>query len=67
MYVEGTAGPQSPELFPCGQYHPWPLRMFRKVVLQRVGGYDHDTFAEDCDLTLKMLMLGWHIVYEPLR
>jgi cellulose synthase/poly-beta-1,6-N-acetylglucosamine synthase-like glycosyltransferase len=44
---------------------PGPLGMFRKTVLQQVGGYDHDTFAEDCDLTLKMLMRGWHIAYEP--
>ncbi len=44
---------------------PGPLGMFRKSVLQQVGGYDHDTFAEDCDLTLKLLMRGWHIAYEP--
>lgn len=44
---------------------PGPLGMFRKSVLQQVGGYDHDTFAEDCDLTLKILMRGWHIAYEP--
>ena len=24
-----------------------------------------DTLAEDCDLTLKMLMRGWQIAYEP--
>ena len=44
---------------------PGPLGVFRKSVLQEVGGYDHDTFAEDCDLTLKLLMRGWHIAYEP--
>lgn len=31
----------------------------------QVCGYDHDTFAEDCDLTLKLLRVGWHIAYEP--
>lgn len=34
-----------PKLLPCGQYHPGPLGMFRKVVLQQVGGYD-DTFCQ---------------------
>jgi cellulose synthase/poly-beta-1,6-N-acetylglucosamine synthase-like glycosyltransferase len=33
-------------------------------VLLEVGGYDTDTYAEDADLTLKLLTAGWHIVYE---
>jgi cellulose synthase/poly-beta-1,6-N-acetylglucosamine synthase-like glycosyltransferase len=33
-------------------------------VLQEVGGYDRDTYAEDADLTLKILSAGYHIVYE---
>lgn len=44
---------------------PGPIGLFRKSALQKVGGYDHDTFAEDCDLTLKLLMEGWQIQYEP--
>ena len=44
----------------CGSISP-----LRKSVLQQVGGYDRDTFAEDCDLTLKLLMRGWHVAYEP--
>jgi poly-beta-1,6 N-acetyl-D-glucosamine synthase len=44
---------------------PGPIGMFRKSALQKVGGYDHDTFAEDCDLTLKLLLEGWQIQYEP--
>lgn len=44
---------------------PGPIGMFRKSALQKVGGYDHDTFAEDCDLTLKLLLEGWKIQYEP--
>ncbi len=44
---------------------PGPLGMFRKSALRQVHGYDHDTFAEDCDLTLKLLLKGWHIRYEP--
>jgi len=44
---------------------PGPIGMFRKSALEKVGGYDHDTFAEDCDLTLKLLLEGWKIQYEP--
>ena len=43
---------------------PGPVGVFRRDVLLRVGGYDTDTFAEDADLTLKLLTAGWHIVYE---
>ena len=44
---------------------PGPIGVFRKSALEKVGGYDHDTFAEDCDLTLKLLMQGWQVQYEP--
>lgn len=43
---------------------PGPVGVFRREVLVEVGGYDTDTFAEDADLTLKLLTAGWHIVYE---
>ena len=43
---------------------PGPIGVFRRDVLARVGGYDTDTFAEDADLTLKLLVDGWHVVYE---
>jgi len=42
-----------------------PLGMFRREALLQAGGYDHDTFAEDRDLTLKLLGLGWSVTYEP--
>lgn len=65
-YVEGLAmARKAQSYFRAVNIIPGPLGMFRKIVLQQVGGYDHDTFAEDCDLTLKVLMLGWHIQYEP--
>ncbi|MCA9671487.1 MAG: glycosyltransferase family 2 protein [Myxococcales bacterium] len=44
---------------------PGPIGMFRKSALRAVGGYETDTFAEDCDLTLKLLCDGWKIAYEP--
>ena len=44
---------------------PGPLGAFRKSALAQVKGYDGDSFAEDFDLTMKLLGAGWHIVYEP--
>lgn len=65
-YVEGLAMARKAQSFIRSvNIIPGPIGMFRKSVLQQVGGYDHDTFAEDCDLTLKLLMRGWHIAYEP--
>jgi poly-beta-1,6-N-acetyl-D-glucosamine synthase len=43
---------------------PGPIGVFRRDVLRAVGGYDTDTFAEDADLTLKILTAGWHVAYE---
>lgn len=65
-YVEGLAMARKAQSFVRAvNIIPGPLGMFRKSVLQEIKGYDHDTFAEDCDLTLKLLMRGWHIAYEP--
>ncbi len=44
---------------------PGPIGLFRRNVLIALGGYDRDTFAEDTDLTLKILTAGWKIRYEP--
>ncbi len=44
---------------------PGPLGVFRRRVMLEAGGYALDTFAEDCDLTLKILERGWKIRYEP--
>ena len=44
---------------------PGPLGAFRKSALETVGGYDGDSYAEDFDLTIKLLGAGWHVVYEP--
>ena len=43
---------------------PGPIGIFRRDALIRAGGYDTDTFAEDADLTLKLLTAGWHVAYE---
>lgn len=44
---------------------PGPIGVFRKVTLRDAGFYSSDTFAEDADITLKILAKGWKIVYEP--
>ena len=44
---------------------PGPIGLFRKSSLRDVGFYSSDTFAEDADITLKILAKGWKIVYEP--
>lgn len=44
---------------------PGPIGVFRKVTLRDAGFYSSDTFAEDADVTLKILAKGWKIVYEP--
>jgi biofilm PGA synthesis N-glycosyltransferase PgaC len=65
-YIEGLAMARKAQSYArvCNVI-PGPLGMFRKSALMQVCGYDHDTFAEDCDLTLKLLRVGWHIAYEP--
>jgi len=44
---------------------PGPLGMFRKEAMEEVGYYSHDTFAEDCDLTLALIAKGYKIDFEP--
>ena len=64
-YLEGLNLPRRAQGFVRAvNIVPGPIGMFRRTVLQEVGGYDTDTFAEDADLTLKILTAGWHIVYE---
>ncbi len=51
--------------FQCVNIIPGPMGFFRRHVLQEIGGYESDTFAEDCDLTVKLLSLNKRINYEP--
>ncbi len=44
---------------------PGPLGMFRKDAMKKVNYYAHDTFAEDCDITLKLIAEGYKIDFEP--
>ena len=38
---------------------------FRKQAILDADWYSSDTFAEDCDVTLKIIREGWKVVYEP--
>lgn len=44
---------------------PGPIGVFRKSALEEAGGYLPETFAEDCELTLRIMFAGWKIKYEP--
>lgn len=64
-YIEGLNLARRAQGFMHGvNIIPGPIGVFRRDVLLAVGGYDTDTFAEDADITLKILTAGWHIVYE---
>lgn len=65
-YIEGLNMVRSAQgFFRLVNIIPGPIGIFRKTALEAFGGYDHDTFAEDCDLTLKLLAAGWQVKYEP--
>jgi biofilm PGA synthesis N-glycosyltransferase PgaC len=44
---------------------PGPIGVFKRDALLEVGLYHHDTFAEDADLSVRLLMAGYHINYCP--
>lgn len=65
-YIAGNALPKRAQnLAGVVTVVPGPLGIFRKSAIAEVGGYDLDTYAEDFDISLKILAAGWHISYEP--
>lgn len=46
---------------------PGPVGLFRRSALERVGGYETEntTFAEDTELTLRLIANGGRVVFEP--
>jgi poly-beta-1,6-N-acetyl-D-glucosamine synthase len=65
-YIEGLNMPRRAQGFMRAvNIVPGPIGVFRREVLLRLGGYASDTFAEDADLTLKLLSAGHRIQYEP--
>ncbi|MDH3297424.1 MAG: glycosyltransferase family 2 protein, partial [Gemmatimonadota bacterium] len=64
-YIEGLNMPRRAQGFIAAvNIVPGPVGLFRREALTDVGGYETDTFAEDADLTLKLIAAGWKIVYE---
>ena len=64
-YIEGLNLPRRAQGFVSAvNIVPGPCGLFRREALEEVGGYDLDTFAEDADLTLKLLAAGWRVEYE---
>ncbi len=64
-YIDGLNMPRRAQGFVAAvNIVPGPVGMFRREALEEVGGYDTDTFAEDADLTLKLISVGWRVVYE---
>lgn len=65
-YVEGLNMPRSAQGFlRMVNIIPGPIGIFRKSALRDAGYYSSDTFAEDADITLKILEKNWKINYEP--
>lgn len=44
---------------------PGAIGAFRKLALQQVVGYSHDTLAEDMDVTIAIASNGWKVIYVP--
>ncbi len=64
-YIEGLNMPRRAQGFIAAvNIVPGPVGLFRREALEEVGGYDTDTYAEDADLTLKMMAAGWRVEYE---
>ncbi len=51
-------------LFKLVNIIPGPIGMFRKEAVKSIGKYTDDTYAEDCDLTLRLIEAGYKIDYE---
>jgi cellulose synthase/poly-beta-1,6-N-acetylglucosamine synthase-like glycosyltransferase len=65
-YIEGLNMARSAQSFiRLVNIIPGPLGLFRRKAVEEAGFYSSDTFAEDADLTLKILANGWKIYYEP--
>ncbi len=44
---------------------PGAVGAWRREAVASVGGFSHDTLAEDQDLTLTLLAEGYHVAYAP--
>ncbi|MEP7144976.1 MAG: bifunctional polysaccharide deacetylase/glycosyltransferase family 2 protein, partial [Ferruginibacter sp.] len=49
------------DLLNCITVVPGAIGAFRKEAIIKAGGFTTDTLAEDCDLTMRMHRIGYHI------
>ncbi len=65
-YVEGLNMARSAQSYlKLVNIIPGPLGLFRREAIENIGCYANDTYAEDADITLRLLAGGWKINYEP--
>lgn len=65
-YIEGLNMARSAQSFmKMVNIIPGPIGLFRKKAIVNAGYYNSDTFAEDADITLRIMAKGWKIFYEP--
>ena len=48
----------------CVMVVPGPIAALRKEAIERIGFFSDDTFAEDFDMTMKILRSGYEVEYE---
>jgi biofilm PGA synthesis N-glycosyltransferase PgaC len=57
-------GRKSQSLLHCVMIVPGAIAALKTQVLHEVGCFPVDTFAEDFDITMKILQAGYHVEYE---
>lgn len=57
-------GRKSQSLLHCVMIVPGAIAAIKTSVLREVGYFPSDTFAEDFDITMKILQAGYHVEYE---
>ena len=57
-------GRKSQSMLHCVMIVPGAIAALKTSVLREVGYFPSDTFAEDFDITMKILRAGYHVEYE---
>ncbi len=75
IYPDGQNRGRGSGALDCGQFDReeevlWPdgcAAMYRKAMLDRIGGFDEDFFAygDDAELGLRARIAGWKCIYTP--
>ena len=57
-------GRKSQSLFHCVMIVPGAIAALKTEALHKAGYFSSDTFAEDFDITMRILQAGYHVEYE---